>query len=152
VRSTPSGATVTLNGRNVGTTPLTMREVNRGDYTVRVSRAGYVTEERRVAVSAERPAQSLTIELQRVRSPQPAAAPATPATFGRGGALAVDSRPGGANVFLDNRLIGTTPLALENLTEGEHTVRLEREGYRPWISSVRVTGGERSRVAASLEP
>jgi hypothetical protein len=130
-----------------------MREVNRGEYTVGISRAGYVAQERRVVVTAERPAQSITIELQRVRAPQSAATPATPATFGRaGGALAVDSRPAGANVFLDNRLIGTTPLALENLAEGEHIVRLEREGYRPWTSSVRVAGGERSRIAASLEP
>ena len=62
-----------------------------------------------------------------------------------------DSRPAGANVYVDGRLVGTTPLALENVAAGEHTVHLERDGYQRWNSTVRVVAGERNRVAASLE-
>jgi hypothetical protein len=29
-------------------------------------------------------------------------------------------------------------------------VRLEREGYQPWETTVRIVAGERARVAASL--
>ena len=68
------------------------------------------------------------------------------------GSLQVDSRPAGANVFVDGKPAGKTPLVLESLRLGDHGIRLELEGYRPWNSSARITAGARSRVAASLEP
>jgi serine/threonine protein kinase len=78
---------------------------------------------------------------------RPAPAPPTPATA----TLLVDSRPAGANVFLDGRLIGTTPLSLPNVAAGDHAVRIELAGYNQWAASVSLDGGERRRVAASLE-
>ena len=63
----------------------------------------------------------------------------------------VDSRPSGASVFVDDRLVGTTPLLIDPLDAGAHRVRIERDGYRRWTSSVRIVAGERERVAASLE-
>jgi hypothetical protein len=66
-------------------------------------------------------------------------------------ALLVESRPAGASVFLDGRLIGTTPLSLPGVAIGDHAVRIELAGYNQWTSSVRLAGGERRRVAASLE-
>ena len=67
------------------------------------------------------------------------------------GRLSVDSRPPGARVFLDNKQIGVTPLAVPTVRAGEHAIRLEREGYRHWTSSVRVVAGEQNRVTASLD-
>jgi hypothetical protein len=133
VRSTPAGATVIVNGRTVGATPLTIRGVNPGRHSVHVSRSGYVAQERQVSIDAERPAQSVSFDL----------APAIATLF-------VDSRPVGAYVFVDDRLIGTTPLLLDRVPEGSHAVRLERDGYRRWVSSVRIVAG-RNRVTASLE-
>jgi len=54
-------------------------------------------------------------------------------------------------VFLDGSLVGTTPLAMSRVAAGEHAIRLERDGYRRWSSSILVVGGERNRVTASLE-
>lgn len=150
IRSTPAGARVFVDGRDVGLTPQTVRGVTGGAHTVRVARDGYVAQQRRVVISADRPAQSLAIDLARAR---PASrAPSTPATRGRPpAAMRVESRPAGANVFLDDKLVGRTPLQLDDVDAGEHAVRLELDGYRGWTSSVRVVAGERSRVAASLE-
>jgi hypothetical protein len=150
IRSTPAGARVVLDGRDVGETPLTVRDIARGAHTVRVVRDGYVADQRRVIVSAARPAQSLTIALARVR---PAAAvPATPTRPGPSvAALSVESRPTGASVFLDGKLIGSTPLQMGEVAAGDHAVRLELEGYRDWSSTVHVVAGERRRVAASLD-
>ena len=66
-------------------------------------------------------------------------------------ALQVDSRPRGARVFLDGRLVGTTPLNLADVTPGTHAVRIDLTGYRRWVTTVNVTAGARARVAASLE-
>ena len=86
------------------------------------------------------------------RTPPPLPPPPASATSGRyQGGLTVDSRPTGARVFLDGRLVGTTPLTIAAVPAGEHAIRLERDGYRRWSSSVRVVAAEQNRVTASLE-
>jgi len=100
-------------------------------------------------VSAKRPAQSLIVELSRVREAK--------ADGGEGGsarftaALIVESRPPGAVVFLNGERVGTTPLTLDSVATGSQALRLEMDGYRRWTSSVRVVAGERNRITASLE-
>jgi hypothetical protein len=54
-------------------------------------------------------------------------------------------------VFIDGKLAGTTPLVLDSVASGEHSVHIDRQGYRRWATAVTITPGERSRVAASLE-
>ena len=65
--------------------------------------------------------------------------------------LSIESRPSGARVYLDGKLVGSTPTNLPLVTSGDHTVRIERDGYRRWSSQIHVTSGERNRVTASLE-
>jgi serine/threonine-protein kinase len=156
VRSTPAGAHVFVDGRDEGLTPVAVRELARGDHRIRVVRDGYDTEERHVRITASRPAQEMTVSLARGEMAQAPVAtapvPSTPGTTGRFvGALNVDSRPPGAKVFVDGKLAGTTPLQLAGLDAGEHVVRIERDGYRRWSSSVRVVASEQNRVTASLE-
>jgi hypothetical protein len=54
-------------------------------------------------------------------------------------------------VFIDGRRVGTTPFVLETLKPGQYTIGLDIDGYKRWATTVKVTTGERSRVAASLE-
>jgi len=158
VRSTPTGARVFVDGRESGRTPAALRDLARGSHRVRVTQDGYVTAERRVVITRSRPAQSITVALTRARGPEArgtqavAPAPATPDTAGRlAGVLRVESRPPGASVYLDGKLVGTTPVSLPVVPAGEHAIRLERDGYRPWSSSVRIVASEQNRVTASLE-
>jgi len=67
------------------------------------------------------------------------------------GAIVVFSRPSGANVFLDERLVGSTPLSLGEVAAGRHGVRIALPEHRAWATSVTVTPGSSLRVAASLE-
>jgi hypothetical protein len=156
VRSTPAGALVFVDGREQGRTPATVADLAIGAHRLRVSRAGYVADDRRLVVTAARPAQSVTVELKRPAAAAAAArtdASASPATPGpvTGAALSVDSRPGGAKVFIDGRLAGVTPMSVPQVGVGEHAIRLERDGYRRWSSSIRIAAGEPGRVTASLE-
>lgn len=76
----------------------------------------------------------------------------TPIQAGRlAGALAVASRPAGAKVYMDGKLVGTTPMLLASVPAGSHAIRIEHDGYRRWSSSVRVVASEQNRVTASLE-
>jgi serine/threonine-protein kinase len=158
VKSTPAGATVLVDGKDYGRTPLTVRDLAPGAHRVQVARDGFASEDRRVTITAAK-SQALTVQLARARSASPAAtkpstaaAPAPAVAGGRGpGPLIVESRPPGAKVFVDGRLVGTTPTSVAGLAAGEHAVQLEHEGYRNWSSSVRIEGSEPSRVTASLE-
>jgi hypothetical protein len=145
VRSTPSGATVMVDGRDAGRTPLTLRDLTRGVHRLRISRDGFAPEDRRVTVGTSDAARALTVRLTPVK-------PAPPAPSARQTAsLAIESRPAGASVFLDGRLVGKTPLSLPRVMVGDHDVRLEHEGYKRWMSSIRVMAGESNRATASLE-
>jgi len=66
-----------------------------------------------------------------------------------GGLFAI-TRPLGAQVFLDNKLIGTTPLFMSQLSSGSHEVRLELPGFRTYSSSIQVEPSRRFRLAVQL--
>src|SRR5262249_3711610 len=83
------------------------------------------------------------------RATPPSTQPAVPTASS--GSLVVDSRPTGASVYLDGRRVSTTRLTLETVKVGQYTIGLDIDGYKRWATTVRVTSGERSRVAASLE-
>ena len=82
----------------------------------------------------------------------PAAAPRSRSGPRFRGALTVRSSPAGARVFLNGVLAGTTPLLLNNLAVGSRAMRLERDGYVRWSSTVRIVANERTSVAATLRP
>ena len=67
-----------------------------------------------------------------------------------GGLFAI-TRPLGAQVFLDNKLIGTTPFFMSQLSSGSHEVRLELPGFRTYSSSIHVEPDRRFRLAVQLE-
>lgn len=68
------------------------------------------------------------------------------------GSIEVESRPAGAEVAIDGRIVGTTPLLIPDVTEGTHVVGIELAGFSRWATSVYVNKGERARVGASLAP
>ncbi|MDW8017866.1 MAG: PEGA domain-containing protein, partial [Thermus sp.] len=57
----------------------------------------------------------------------------------------------GAEVYLEGRLQGRTPLRL-TLEEGTYRVELRLPGYEPYGATVRVERGRETRLAASLRP
>jgi serine/threonine-protein kinase len=151
VRSTPAGARVSVDGRDLGETPLAVRDLLPGGHRVRIQHDGYAAADRRVTLTRNRPTQSMIVELTPLRTVPPAGARSAPASERFSGGLAVDSRPPGASVYLDDRLVGMTPLSVGAVPAGEHLVRLELDGYRRWTSSIRVVAAESNRVTASLE-
>jgi glutaredoxin-related protein len=153
VRSTPSGARVFVDGRDVGRTPASVSDLPRGSHRVRVAQDGFVTEDRRVVIAGTG-SQALNLTLERPRAAGAAKPPGAPVSATTGTLttqLKVESRPTNARVYVDGRLIGTTPLALEQVEAGEHNIRLELDGYRSWSTVVQIVEGQGTRVGASLE-
>lgn len=71
------------------------------------------------------------------------------------GTLVVQSTPGGAQVYVDDTLMGTTSaqgrLRLL-LKPGAHTLRLSHQGYGDWNGTVRVAVGHTSEADCALPP
>jgi uncharacterized protein YneF (UPF0154 family) len=143
IRSTPSGARVSINGRVRGRTPLILRDMPLRVLTVTVSQAGFKPSEQRVALSAARPTATVEAKL--------AAEGGEVKSNETTGSLFVESRPSSAQVFIDNRSIGTTPVSIPDLSPGYHRVRLELAGFTSWVTMAEVKVGTRTRVSASLE-
>ena len=155
VRSSPSGATVSVDGTERGVTPLALRDLSPGARTIVVARRGYLPETRKVVITAARPARSLDVRLA-AEAVAVTPRPSTPATLGKSaaatttGSLNVDSRPGGAAVTINGKPSGNTPLTITDLPPGEYRILMAMPGYRTFSTTVRVVAGERVRAAASL--
>lgn len=67
------------------------------------------------------------------------------------GAIAVSSQPPGARLLLNGVPQGQTPLTLEGLRTGEHTLTLRLEGHKPFTHTLTLGPGETARLDLPLE-
>lgn len=135
IDSEPRDADVYVDGRYEGTTPL-RATTQPGRRTVRIERDGYRTWERTVQVS---PGESLRIDARLEREV-------------REGTLRFESSPSGAEVYVDGRYLGTTPIGQTTFREGRYDVEFSRSGYRTERVTAEVRAGRSDTVRASLRP
>jgi hypothetical protein len=163
VRSDPPGALVTIDGRILGETPLVARGLSLGAHAVQVARPGHVPRAEHVVFRPSVLSQTLDLRLvpglDQTSGPSEAAplaattgvaaSPVTPTASGPG-AIDIDSRPRGAQVRVDGRLLGAAPMRALDLAAGEHVVTLELPGYATWTGRVMVVPGRPTPIHASL--
>jgi serine/threonine-protein kinase len=141
IRSDPSGAMVTVDGRIVGETPLVLRDLAAGPYMLQIARPGYAPHAERVTVPASGRERTLSVELEAgVTSPGQAL-----------GAIDVDSMPRGARVFVDGRFVGQSPLRVPELRPGTHTVTLELANRSSVIRRTVVEPGKIAKLIVALQ-
>ena len=130
------GATVRIDERVVGTTPLRMPlRLNAGVVTLIVDKDGFFPYQRAltlvggaIATSDVKLASKQTKAIVTIRSPI-----------------------AGAQVALDGKPEGTVPTEIV-VTPGSHQVELTLDGYRPTQSALAVAAGERRTFDLTLEP
>jgi len=67
------------------------------------------------------------------------------------GRLDIESSPGDADIYVDDKFIGMTPSTL-TLATGSHTIRLASKGFKDWGKDVEVLKDSRARLKITLEP
>ena len=77
---------------------------------------------------------------------EPEAAPSA------GAALSVASDPAGASVYVDGALAGATPVTVEGVPTGQHSVRLVKDGYLENSRVVSVKPGQGGAVQVRMTP
>ena len=68
------------------------------------------------------------------------------------GNLVVSSSPINAQVSLDGKYMGNTPLTLTDLAPGDYSILLELQGYRSSEDRVVVIAGQTATYSVTLEP
>jgi hypothetical protein len=66
------------------------------------------------------------------------------------GVFVVESTPAGATVTLDGKVVGVTPLRLEDVEPGKHAVMLSQTGLASVLRAVDNTDGSRGEVKVTL--
>jgi hypothetical protein len=69
----------------------------------------------------------------------------------REGSLDLQSTPPGAQVFVDGKAAGVTPLKLNGVPAGKHAVKLVAAGFNPLERPVTVGSGSTSRLQVTLQ-
>ena len=125
IRTAESGALITIDGRERGTTPASALRVSAGTHVLRVYKEGFAPVEKRVEVAGQ---QTLVVE-------------AKLETLTQSGRLSVTEDGGkGADVLVDNVVVGKTPWQ-GLVATGEHVVFLRGEGNlgtQPANATVRI--------------
>lgn len=124
VDSDPSNAEVFLNEQRVGTTPY-QAQLPAGNYTLMLRRNLYHDEVRTFGLE-----EGATVDLQRL------------ALRPRFGWYSVTSTPPGADVYLDNKLVGKTPLARAEISSGQRQLRLQYPLYHNHEESFEISDGD----------
>jgi PKD repeat protein len=137
VSSTPSGASVDLDGWDKGTTPVTIEQVKAGSHTLTLKKTGYQNSVQTVTITG---GSTTPVNVQLVPQDQP------PQLSGSG-TLTVSSIPGGASVYLDGGKIGTTPVTAHNVTAGTHNLILTLQNYNDISRTVEITSGSEKEVS-----
>ncbi len=162
VTSSPSGATVALNGRRVGATPLSLGGLRPGRHAVSVARQGFEATTRQVDVPADR-ALEVAVALRPLSpaagpsppagppaAPAPAPAPAATAPVGTG-TLEVLVQPWGRIVIDGTTHRRETDVVYRTtLPAGAHTVTVSHPQLGSEERTVVVQAGVQSRVEFDL--
>jgi len=64
--------------------------------------------------------------------------------------VAIKSIPDGADITIDGKFVGTTPSTVQ-LAPREHTVVVEKSGFKPWQRTMTVAAGGTINVEATLD-
>ena len=132
IKSTPSGATIVLDGTAKGTTPINLRGIAVGSHTLVLKKSGYNDYSTNVTVV---PGQTTTISAFLSAS---------------SGLVSINSTPSGATIVLDGLIKGITPATLTDISTGIHKLVLKKSGYNDFQTTFTVSPGKTTRISATM--
>ncbi|MCK4515430.1 MAG: PEGA domain-containing protein, partial [Spirochaetaceae bacterium] len=130
IRTEPDDASVWLDNAFLGSTPLSLDELDPGTYRLRIEKNGYYPVRRWIEIP-ENSTLALEIDLEQIT-----------------GYLSVESQPQGADILVDGDAISA---GFAELPVGSHRVRVRLFGYVEESFSVDVSENAVTRVRVELE-
>ncbi|MCU0631585.1 MAG: PEGA domain-containing protein [Methanolinea sp.] len=143
IDSTPPGASVYVDGVYQGVTqagnPLDLTGISPGEHVLTFKLENYQEYSTRVQVQAGKTA-SVRASLTLVQAPAGS------------GTVQITSEPSGANIFIDNRCIGITPLTIPSIPAGAHSIILQLKGYQDYQNTFNLNAGQTAQIQVALTP
>ena len=127
-------ASVFLDGKHLGKTPYSSDQLKSGEHTLKLSasEASYLE---RVTLNPG----TLTVVNRELVNNFLAQSGEVLSLEPSGQGLFISSSPDQASITLDGRLIGTSPLLVEDIKEGEHKLLLAKDGYQDREISIKTS-------------
>lgn len=132
VSSIPEGATVYLNDKVIGKTPLDTKNINPGSFTLKISYPQYIPYTEEITIEKGKTVRRDIVLLKSE-------------TY-----LSLDSNPEGARVSIDGLVVGTTPYETISITIGKHKIRIEQDGYLPYETEIEIRKGKPEKININL--
>lgn len=118
INSNPRGATVIIDGKEIGKTPLEIEEISLGRHFITLKALGY--EEMTRTIDIKEDINTFSFNLIQLNH-----------------ALIIETEPEGATVYVDDVIRGLTPLEVKNLTPlKKYRIRIELTGYLPYLTEI----------------
>ena len=121
IESEPAGATLFVNGRLAGATPLAVNGLSLGSYGLRLEKQGCKPFNCSVQVIEHTPILKQKLEALST------------------GTLQVDIKPDEAEVLLDGELVGYTPLKLGHVAAGSYELLIRKTNFDSYSSRIEVS-------------
>lgn len=110
-------------------------ELAYGTYLVECRLQGHRTSQKEVTITKENASQKITL-------PKP-----TPIY----GSIDVNSSPVDADVYIDGKKVGTSPIFVQEYLIGKYDIRISKTDYSDYTTSVTIAEGQTTTVSAMLE-
>ena len=121
-----------IDGVLYGMTPAMIVDVPPGQRVISLSKEGYAPWQKTVYVQAQRITMLTGITLTKE-------GPET-------GAITVISIPWNAAVYVDDQYKGLTPVTVYGVSQGTHTLKVTKDGYKDYSTPVTITDGKTVKV------
>ncbi len=131
INTYPRGAEVFINDEYKGYSPLKV-SLRSGEYQVSLKKESYITKEENIHVESGG-TENFSYRLEKM-----------PAT------LWIISNPPGADVYIDGRKKGETPVTMKDIDIGRYDIKLALEGYETWQRIVQLSAGSQEVLRARL--
>lgn len=132
IDSEPTGAHVQMNGKELGDTPVLLPDLPLGSYSASVQMTGYTRRDISWKVQNGRP---ILIKVPLMNNI---------------GTLSLVSDPDSAEIEIDGQSYGSTPFS-DFIEQGQHKIRLTKNGYKPYEKVVTVNRDETTEVEVRME-
>lgn len=143
---------------------FSFEQMREGIYTLIATDPIYGKQRRTVTVSHGTASVMLDLEREVVAvveppKPQPAKPKPAPVTnedqsqsgnAGSKGELAVTASVANSTIYLDDKMLGVGNAVYTGIRAGERTIRVEHQGFTPWVKTVNIKGGQTNRVEPLL--
>ena len=154
IHSEPPTAFVTINGISKGVTPLEVKLDcdEKKTFEVTVFLPGYIPQTKIINCRwFLGPKKNVFFELKPGKIPVNKLKPLLQQTTEGFGTIEIKSIPRGAKVFLNNSLIGSTPVIAKKVKSGSYILEVRKEGFKPWRKEIQISPKSKNKYFPILE-